>query len=233
MFFFSFFVCIQNYIRFAFGPQHPASHGVLTLLLYLANDFILCIDCHIGYLHRGTEKLLEFKSIEQCIPYFDRLDYCSVICNEHMLCFAFENLLRVCICLRVSCLRCCVIELSRCFNGLLAISCSLLDMGCISPLLWAFEERDKIMTFFDYICGVRMHVAFFCICGVLDDFTCGLLDFLIFLCFSLVFLCELFDVVCVMNRIAYIRLRGIALFDIFDVCFNSISGLISRSVGLL
>lgn len=87
--------------------------------------------------------------------------------------------------------------------------------------------------FFDYLCGCRMHVAFFCVCGVLDDISFGLIDFLLFNVFSLLFLCELFDIVCVNNRIAYCRLRGIALFDVFDVVFNSISGVALRSVGLL
>jgi len=124
-----------NFLRFAFGPQHPASHGVLTLLIYMCLDFIIVVDCHIGYLHRGTEKLCELKCLDACVPYFDRLDYCSVVCNEHMLCFAFENLLRCCLCMRVSVLRVCVLEITRCFNGLLCLACMIFDMGCVSPLL--------------------------------------------------------------------------------------------------
>merc|ERR1711881_317799 len=98
---FFFYVLLFCYYRFAFGPQHPASHGVLTLILYLCNEFLLFIDLHIGYLHRGTEKLIEFKSFDAIIPYLDRLDYVSVVYNEHMFTLAFEYLLRFIIAFRV------------------------------------------------------------------------------------------------------------------------------------
>ena len=215
------------------GPQHPASHGVLTLILYLSNEYITFIDICIGYLHRGTEKLLEFKSLEQCVPYFDRLDYVSVVYNEHMFTLAFESLLRCSLALRVSLLRLLFLELTRVFNGLLAISCMVFDLGAISPLLWSFEERDKICTFFDYVCGCRMHVAFICLCGCLDDLSFGLLDYVLFVCLSCMFLLELFDLLLLNNRISYLRLRGISLLVLWDLCFNSVSGVLARSVGLL
>lgn len=220
-------------MRFAFGPQHPSSHGVLTIILFLANEYICLCDCHIGYLHRGTEKLLEFKHYEQCTPYFDRFDYCSVICNEHLLVFAFELLLHFLLFCRVSLIRCVLLEISRCFNGLLAISCSMLDIGCLTPLLWAFEERDKVCLLFDFLCGCRMHCAFLLVCGVLDDFCCGFIDYCLFICFGFVFLMDILDCILLLNRLAYIRLRGVAVFDLFDVCCNSISGGVARSVGLL
>merc|ERR1711916_369001 len=109
IFFFLFFFIFTNVLPFAFGPQHPASHGVLTLIIYMFNEFICFIDLHIGYLHRGTEKLCEFKSIELIIPYLDRLDYVSV-----------------------SCLRLLFLELTRIFNGLLACACMIFDIGCMS-----------------------------------------------------------------------------------------------------
>jgi len=219
--------------RFCFGPQHPASHGVLVIILNCSNEFLLYLDLHIGYLHRGTEKLLEFKSFEQGLPYFDRLDYVSVVFNEHMFSLAFESLLRVSLCLRVSYLRLIFSELTRVFNGLLCLSCSLFDVGCMSPLLWSFEERDKLMTFFDYVCGVRMHLAFICLCGVLDDFTFGLLDFLFFLLVTNFFFCDLCDLLLVNNRLFYLRLRGLSLFSFWDLCFNSLSGVFARSCGLM
>jgi NADH-quinone oxidoreductase subunit D len=177
--------------------------------------------------------MTEFKSIEQGLPFYDRLDYVCVVCNEHLVCFALESLLRCMLSLRVSSIRCCLCELVRCFNGLLCISCSMFDMGSLSPLLWAFEERDKILMFFDFLCGCRMHVAFFVVCGVLDDFSVGVFDFLFVVLFCLFFMVELFDVCVCCNRIAYCRLRGIALVDLFDVLFNSISGVVLRSCGLL
>ncbi len=118
-----------------FGPQHPASHGVLVIILNCSNEYLLFLDIHIGYLHRGTEKLLEFKSFEQGLPYFDRLDYVSVVFNEHLFSLAFESLLRCSLCMRVSYLRLLFLELTRVFNGLLCLACSLMDLGCMSPLL--------------------------------------------------------------------------------------------------
>lgn len=130
-----FLIIMQNLYRFTFGPQHPAAHGVLCCLLYFIGEFILLIDINIGFLHRGVEKLAEYKTIEQTLPYFDRLDYVSVVCNEHLLSLAFENLLRCCLALRVSYVRIIIVEFTRCFNGLLCVSCMIMDVGCMSPLL--------------------------------------------------------------------------------------------------
>ena len=105
------------------------------MILFLANEYLICLDVHIGYLHRGTEKVLELRTLEQCLPFFDRLDYCSVLCNEHVFCFALESLLRVLLTIRVSCVRVCVLELTRIFNGLLCLACMMFDMGCLTPLL--------------------------------------------------------------------------------------------------
>jgi NADH:ubiquinone oxidoreductase subunit D len=160
----------------SFGPNHPAAHGVLSCIVYLLNEYITGIDVNIGYLHRGTEKLLQFKSTPQSLPYFDRLDYVSVVFNEHMFVLAFEAVMLYSIPLRVSVIRVCFLEITRVFNGLLAISCNIFDLGAMSPMLWSFEERDKIMTFFDYVCGVRMHVSYICIGGVLEDLSPGLID---------------------------------------------------------
>jgi NADH-quinone oxidoreductase subunit D len=124
-----------NFYRFAFGPQHPASHGVLTCLLYLSNEYIIFSDCVIGYLHRGTEKLCEFRKPNQNIPYFDRLDYVSIIFCEHSYVLSFESLFNGNIQLNQSMLRVVLFELTRIFNGLLCISCMLFDIGCMSPLL--------------------------------------------------------------------------------------------------
>jgi len=190
-------------------------------------------DIHIGYLHRGTEKLLEFKSIEQCLPYFDRLDYVSIVYNEHMFTLSFEALLHICIPFRVSICRLLFLEFTRVFNGLLCLSCNVFDIGAISPMLWSFEERDKIMTFFDYVCGCRMHCAFICLLGCLDDLSYSIIEYVLFLIKSNIFLLELLEILCVNNRIVYLRLRGVGLFDIYDINYNSISGLLARACGLL
>nr|QMU23866.1 putative NADH dehydrogenase subunit 7 [Trypanosoma lewisi] len=228
-----FFVVFVHLYRFTFGPQHPAAHGVLCCLLYFCGEFIVYIDCIIGYLHRGTEKLCEYKSIEQCLPYFDRLDYVSVCCNEHLLSLCFEYMLRCCLSLRVAFMRLLIVEFTRCFNGLLCISCMVLDLGCLSPLLWSFEERDKLMTFFDLCCGCRMHLCFMVLLGILDDFVFGFVDFLILLIISCLFIMDCYDLLFVGNRLFYLRLRGLSFFDLYDLLFNSLSGVLSRSLGMV
>jgi len=150
-----------------------------------------------------------------------------------MFSLAFESLLRCSLAFRVSILRLLFLEITRVFNGLLALACSVFDLGALSPLLWSFEERDKIMTFLDYVCGCRMHLAFICLCGCLDDLSFGVLDFIFFIIITCLFLLELFDCLVVNNRLFYLRLRGLSLCNFWDLIFNSLSGLLSRSLGLL
>lgn len=226
-------IILQNLFRFTFGPQHPAAHGVLCCLLYFVGEYILLLDINIGFLHRGVEKLSEFKTVEQILPYFDRLDYVSVVCNEHLLSLAFENLLRCCLALRVSFIRMIIIEFTRCFNGLLIISAATMDLGCMSPMLWAFEERDKICVFYDLCCGCRMHLAFMVLLGLLDDFVYGFIDFLFCCLSSCLFLIDIYDMLLVNNRNFYLRLRGLSVLDLYDLMFLSCSGTMSRSLGML
>ena len=160
-----------SFYRFSFGPQHPASHGVLTCLLYLSNEYIVMCDPIIGYLHRGTEKLCEYKTPNQAIPYFDRLDYVSVAYNEASCVYTYELILSLNISLYDSFFRTILLELTRIFNNLLALSCMIFDVGCMSPLLWCFEERCKLMTIFEFISGARMHIAYFSIGGILDSIS--------------------------------------------------------------
>lgn len=189
------------------------------------------LDIQIGYLHRGTEKLIEFKNVAQALPYFDRLDYVSVVHNEHAFILSLEYLLHLSLLMKVSIARVLMLELTRCLNGFLAISCSTLDLGSMSPMLWSFEERDKLLSIFDLICGVRMHVAFICLGGVLDDVTM-LYDVITASIESSLVICDSLDLLFVNNRIIYVRLRGVALMDWSDIQFNSISGVLLRSVGI-
>jgi NADH dehydrogenase (ubiquinone) Fe-S protein 2 len=145
-----------------FGPQHPAAHGVLRLMLQLNNELILNNDIHIGLLHRGTEKLIENKLFLHALPYFDRLDYVSMLIQEHAYCLAIEKLLkRNTYQSNFAKIRSLYDELTRILNHLLAISCHALDVGSMSPLFWAFEEREKILEFYERISGARMHAAFY------------------------------------------------------------------------
>ena len=148
--------------NFNFGPQHPASHGVLRLMMQLDGEIVDRIDTHIGLLHRGSEKLIETKTYLQALPYFDRFDYVSMMTQEHAFCLAIESLLNS---LSSSALytkiRVLFDELTRILNHLLAIACHSLDVGSMSPIFWAFEEREKIMEFYERVSGARMHAAFY------------------------------------------------------------------------
>ena len=159
-----------------FGPQHPAAHGVLRLVLELDGEVIEKADPHIGLLHRGTEKLIEYKNYTQALPYFDRLDYVSMMASEHAYSLAVEKLLRCDMPLRAQYIRVLFSEITRILNHLLAISCHALDVGAMTPLLWAFEEREKFMEFYERVSGARLHAAYFRPGGVSQDLPLGLCE---------------------------------------------------------
>jgi len=143
-----------------FGPQHPAAHGVLRLVLELNGEVVVKADPHIGLLHRGTEKLIEYKNYIQALPYFDRLDYVSMMAQEHAYSIAVEKLLKVNVPLKAKLIRILFCEITRILNHLLALTTHALDVGAMTPFLWAFEEREKLMEFYERVSGARMHAAF-------------------------------------------------------------------------
>jgi len=144
-----------------FGPQHPAAHGVLRLILQLSNEVIEKTDIHIGLLHRSTEKLIETKHYEKSIPYFDRLDYVSMMTQEHAFCLSIEKLLNIQnTSTNINYTRILFDELTRVLNHMLAIACHALDVGSMSSIFWSFEERENIMEFYERVSGARMHAAF-------------------------------------------------------------------------
>nr|YP_009485513.1 NADH dehydrogenase subunit 7 [Melosira undulata]AVR57577.1 NADH dehydrogenase subunit 7 [Melosira undulata] len=159
-----------------FGPQHPAAHGVLRLVLELSGEIVIRSTPHIGLLHRGTEKLIEYKTYQQALPYFDRLDYVSMMSQEHTYCLAIEKLTSCLVPLRAQFIRVIFAELTRLLNHLLAIGCHAMDVGAMTPFLWAFEEREKLMEFYERVSGARMHAAYFRPGGVNVDLPIGLID---------------------------------------------------------
>jgi NADH-quinone oxidoreductase subunit D len=159
-----------------FGPQHPAAHGVLRLILDLDGEVVERADPHIGFLHRGTEKLIEHKTYLQAIPYFDRLDYVSPMNQEHAFVLGIERLLNITVPLRAQYIRVLYSELTRIANHLLNIATFGMDVGAITPFLWAFEERETIMEFYERVCGARLHSAYIRPGGVHQDLPDGLLD---------------------------------------------------------
>jgi NADH dehydrogenase (ubiquinone) Fe-S protein 2 len=159
-----------------FGPQHPAAHGVLRLLLELQGETVVKATPHIGLLHRGTEKLIEYKNYLQALPYFDRLDYVSMLAQEHSYCLAVEKLINCKIPMRAQYIRVIFAEITRLLNHLLAVGCHAMDVGAMTPMLWAFEEREKLMEFYERVSGARMHAAYFRPGGVHSDLPKGLLS---------------------------------------------------------
>jgi len=165
-----------------FGPQHPAAHGVLRLLLELNGETIIKATPHIGLLHRGTEKLIEYKNYLQALPYFDRLDYVSMLSQEHSYCLAVEQLTNCKIPERAKYIRVIFAEITRILNHLLAVGCHAMDVGAMTPMLWAFEEREKLMEFYERVSGARMHASYFRPGGVHVDIPVGLIfDIYIFI----------------------------------------------------
>ena len=159
-----------------FGPQHPAAHGVLRLVLEMDGEIVERADPHIGLLHRGTEKLIEHKTYLQAVPYFDRLDYVSPMCQEHAFALAVEKLLNITPPLRGQYIRVLYSEITRILNHLLNISAFALDVGAMTPLLWWFEEREVLMEFYERVSGARLHSAYFRPGGVHRDLPDGLVD---------------------------------------------------------
>ncbi|MCB9980832.1 MAG: NADH-quinone oxidoreductase subunit D [Rhodospirillales bacterium] len=159
-----------------FGPQHPAAHGVLRLVLEMEGEIVQRADPHIGLLHRGTEKLIEHKTYTQAMPYFDRLDYVCPLNQEHAFVLATEKLLGISVPKRGQYIRVLFAELSRVINHIFNITTFALDVGAVTPALWGFEEREKGMEFCERACGARLHANYFRTGGVSQDLPAGLLD---------------------------------------------------------
>jgi len=166
---------IRNF-NINFGPQHPAAHGVLRLVLELDGEIVERCDPHIGLLHRGTEKLMESRTYLQNLPYFDRLDYVAPMNQEHAWCLAIERLTGTPVPRRASLIRVLYSEIGRILNHLLNVTTQAMDVGALTPPLWGFEEREKLMVFYERACGARLHAAYFRPGGVHQDLTPELLD---------------------------------------------------------
>jgi NADH-quinone oxidoreductase subunit D len=164
---------MRNY-TINFGPQHPAAHGVLRLLLEMNGEVVERADPHIGLLHRGTEKFIEVRPYLQSIPYFDRLDYCSMLMQEHSFVLAVEKLLGTEVPVRAQYIRVLFDEITRILNHLLNVTTMALDVGAMTPLLWMFEEREKLMEFYEAVSGQRMHANYYRFGGVNRDMPAGL-----------------------------------------------------------
>lgn len=215
-----------------FGPQHPAAHGVLRLILELDGEVVERADPHIGLLHRGTEKLIEYKTFTQALPYFDRLDYVSMMVQEHCYSLAVEELQGIMIPKRAQYIRVLFSEITRILNHLLAVTTHALDVGALTPFLWAFEEREKLMEFYERVSGARMHAAYIRPGGVSQDIPVGLLDDIYK--FSLQFSSRIDEIeeLLTNNRIWKQRLVGIGIVTAAQALNWGFSGVMLRGSGI-
>ena len=214
-----------------FGPQHPAAHGVLRLVLELDGEVVERVDPHIGLLHRGTEKLIEHKTYLQAVPYFDRLDYVAPMNQEHAFCLAVEKLLGITVPRRAQLIRVLYSEIGRLLSHLLNITTQALDVGALTPPLWGFEEREKLMVFYERASGSRMHAAYFRPGGVHQDLPSKLVDDIYAFCDPFLKIVDDLDALLTGNRIFKQRNVDIGVVKLSD-CWNwGFSGVMVRGSG--
>jgi NADH dehydrogenase I D subunit len=215
-----------------FGPQHPSAHGVLRLILELDGEIIIKADPHIGLLHRGTEKLIEHKTYLQALPYFDRLDYVSMMAQEHLFSYAIETLLKCTIPQRAKYIRVIFLELTRILNHLLSLTTHAIDVGALTPLLWAFEEREKIMEFYERVSGARMHASYIRPGGVSCDIPTGLLADIHTFCKQTNSRIDELEELLTNNRIWKQRLVNIGKINYKQAIQLGLSGVLARGSGV-
>jgi len=215
-----------------FGPQHPAAHGVLRLVLELDGEVVDRADPHIGLLHRGTEKLIEHKTYLQALPYFDRLDYVSMMAQEQCYSLAVEKLLKIEVPPRAKYIRTMFAEITRILNHLLAVPCHAMDVGALTPFLWAFEEREKLMEFYERVSGARLHSAYIRPGGVAADIPLGLMDDIYSFCKQFPSRLDEMEELLTGNRIWKIRLVDIGIVNAEDALRWGFSGVMLRGSGV-
>jgi NADH-quinone oxidoreductase subunit D len=214
-----------------FGPQHPAAHGVLRLVLELDGEVVERVDPHIGLLHRGTEKLIEHKTYQQAIPYFDRLDYVAPMNQEHAFCLAVEKLLGLAVPRRAQLIRVLYAEIGRLLSHLLNVTTQAMDVGALTPPLWGFEEREKLMVLYERASGSRMHAAYFRVGGVHQDLPPKLVDDIEAFCDPFLRVCDDLESLLTGNRIFKQRNVDIAVVKLEDAWAWGFSGVMVRGSG--
>ena len=214
-----------------FGPQHPAAHGVLRLVLELDGEVVERVDPHIGLLHRGTEKLIEYKTYLQAIPYFDRLDYVAPMNQEHAFCMAIEKLMGIEVPRRGQLIRVLYCEIGRILSHLLNVTTQAMDVGALTPPLWGFEEREKLMVFYERASGSRLHANYFRPGGVHQDLPQALVDDIAAWCDSFIPVLDDIDRLLTGNRIFKQRNVDIGIVSLADGIAWGFSGVMIRGSG--
>ncbi|MFG1220124.1 NADH-quinone oxidoreductase subunit D [Xanthobacter flavus] len=221
---------VRNF-QINFGPQHPAAHGVLRLVLELDGEVVERVDPHIGLLHRGTEKLIEAKTYLQAVPYFDRLDYCAPMNQEHAYCLAVEKLLGIEVPKRGQLIRVLYSEIGRLLSHLLNVTTFAMDVGALTPPLWGFEEREKLMIFYERASGSRMHAAYFRPGGVHQDLPRALVEDIGAFCDPFLKLVADLDALVTNNRIFKQRTVDIGVVSVEEALSWGFSGPVLRGSG--
>jgi len=215
-----------------FGPQHPAAHGVLRLILELDGEVVERADPHIGLLHRGTEKLIEHKTYLQAIPYFDRLDYVAPMNQEHAFALAIEKLLNVEVPVRAKHIRVVFCEIGRILSHILNITTQALDVGALTPSLWGFEEREKLMVFYERVSGSRLHANYFRPGGVHIDLPTGLAEDILDFCKTFPKVIDDLESLLTDNRIFKQRNVDIGVVSVQEALDHGFSGVMIRGSGV-
>ena len=215
-----------------FGPQHPAAHGVLRLILELDGEVVEKADPHIGLLHRGTEKLIENKTYAQALPYFDRLDYVAPMNQEHAFALAIEKILKIEVPIRAQFIRVMFCEIGRILSHLLNITTHALDVGALTPSLWGFEERETLMTFYERVSGSRLHANYFRAGGVHQDLPRGLAEDIKKFCKNFPKIIDDLETLLTDNRIFKQRNVDIGIVSKEDALDYSFSGVMLRGSGI-
>ena len=214
-----------------FGPQHPAAHGVLRMVIELDGEVVERVDPHVGLLHRGTEKLIEYKTYLQSVPYLDRLDYVAPMNQEHAFALAVERLLDIEVPRRGQLIRVLYSEIGRILSHILNVTTQALDVGALTPPLWGFEEREKLMIFYERACGARMHAAYFRPGGVHQDLPPELIDDIGEWCDPYLKVCDDLEGLLTDNRIFKQRNVDIGLVSLEDAWAWGFSGVMVRGSG--
>ena len=222
---------IKN-LTFNFGPQHPAAHGVLRLVLEMDGEVVERADPHIGLLHRGTEKLIENKTYLQAIPYFDRLDYVSPMCQEHAFALATEKLMGIKVPERGQYIRVLFSEITRILNHILNLTAYASDVGAMTPLLWGFEERERLMEFYERVSGARLHAAYFRPGGVHQDLPKGLTEDILEFCETFPNFIDDMEQLLTGNRIFRQRTVDIGIINADEAQDWGMSGPVLRASGV-
>ena len=217
--------------RVNFGPQHPAAHGVLRLILDLDGEVVERVEPHIGLLHRGTEKLIENKTYLQALPYFDRLDYVAPMNQEHAFTLAVESLLGVKDPERAQCIRVLYSEIGRILNHMINVPAQALDVGALTPTLWGWEEREKLMVFYERACGSRLHAAYFRTGGVHQDLEDKLINDIYKFCDPFLKVLDDLESLLTENRIFKQRNVDIGIVTKQDVLDWGLTGVMARGSG--